>query len=92
MDLDKTIKSIRNLYIILSGKADADVMLIYHGNSGGITKPWQIRVDAREAKHETHEGAINSLYDSLLDELKSKVKSTESEATRLRQALNQLGN
>jgi hypothetical protein len=92
MDIDKTIKSIRNLYIILSGKNDADVMLIYKGTANGIMQPWHIRVDARESKHETYDGAISTLHQSLVDELKSKVKSTEGEATRLRQALNQLGN
>jgi len=92
MDLDATFKSIRSLYQTVSGKTDQDVTLSYRGSGYGVTKVYLVRVDAREASHETYDGALTSMLDSLKKELDTKVRSTEAEATRLRQVLSQLGN
>ena len=83
MDLETTIKNIRNLYQTLSAK-DADVTLTYKGNNYGITKGWHAHVGDREADHESHEGSLIKLLDMLKKELDVKVKFTENEASRLR--------
>lgn len=92
MNIDLTFKSIRSIYQIVSGKMEADVSLFYRGTENGVSKPWHARVDAREANHETYEGALNALLDELRQELIKKAHSTEAEATRLKKAVAQLGN
>jgi hypothetical protein len=92
MDVDAVVKSIRSIYITISGKQDPDFMLIYRGTNGGITKPWKAMIDGREVNHETHEGALSELLYSLKNELEGKVKSAEREVHRLRDAFSQLGN
>ena len=92
IDVDATFKSIRSVYQTISGKGDADVRLTFKGTAYGVTKPWHAQVDAREITHEEHEGALLGLLTMLKKELADKTKSAESEAQRLRQALNQLGN
>lgn len=92
MDIDATFKNIRSIYQTVSGKGSNDVTLTYKGKEGGVTKPWHARIDARETNNETHEGALTQLLDMLKKELADKANSTEAEASRLRQALNQLGN
>lgn len=92
MDVDAACKNIRSLYITLFGRNDMDIILTYKGTNYGVTKPFQVRIDAREFAHETLEGALAGLLLLLTNELSEKVKSTEGEANRLRLALNQLRN
>ena len=92
IDVEATYKNIRTLAQTVLGKGDADVTCTYKGTSYGVTKPWHARVDIREFSHETHDGALTGLFMLLKKELADKTKSAESEALRLRQALNQLGN
>lgn len=73
-------------------RAMRHVSMIYKGNAYGVTKSWHAKVDAREINHETHDGALIGLLSLLKKELADKTKSAESEAERLRVALNQLGN
>jgi hypothetical protein len=91
IDVDATFKTIRNLYQTVSGKTDNEVTLSFE-TSLGVTKPWKARIDARELKHESYDGALTGLLSMLKKELSDKTKSAENEANRLRQALNQLGN
>lgn len=60
MNTDTYFKEIKKLYQILFGK-DAEVSLTYKGTEFGVTQPWHVRVDNRESKHETHDGALNLL-------------------------------
>jgi hypothetical protein len=92
MDIDSTFKSIRSLYQTLSGKNDIEVSLTYKGTAYGVTTPWHVRAGDRECMDVTHENALTKLFIQLKQELATKTKSTEDEAARLRQALNQLGN
>lgn len=92
IDVEATYKSIRTIYRTVSGKSDADVSMTYKGTDYGVTKSWQAKIDAREVNHENHDGALTALLAMLKKELADKTKSAESEAQRLRQALNQLGN
>jgi hypothetical protein len=92
IDVDATFKAIRSVYQTVSGKGDQSVSLIYKGLDYGVTKPWNAKIDAREVNHEAHDGALLGLLAMLKKELSDKTKSAESEAVRLRQALNQLGN
>ncbi len=92
MDIEATVKTIRTLYQTLSGKGDVEVSLTYKGTNYGLATPWHVRVGDRECLDVTHEGALRKLFILLKTELATKTKSTEDEAARLRQALNQLGN
>lgn len=92
IDVEATYKRIRTVYQTISGKGDADVSLTYKGTAYGVTKSWHAKVDAREMNHETHDGALTGLLTLLKKELADKTRSAESEAERLRVALNQLGN
>jgi hypothetical protein len=92
MDVESAFKNIRNIFQTLSGTSGAKVSLTYVGLEAGVTKPWQAQVDAREAKHETANGALNMLHDELKKELLNKASSTESEAQRLRKFIATLGN
>ena len=92
IDVDATFKAIRSIYSIVGGRTDQDVTLTFEGYSGGVTKPWKAKIDARELKHEQYDGALTGLLSMLKKELAEKVKSAENEAKRLQQALNQLGN
>lgn len=92
IDVDATFKAIRSVYHTLTSKSDNEVTLVFEGTSYGVTKPWKAKIDAREIKHETYDGALTGLLGLLKVELAAKIKSTENEAKRLQQALNQLGN
>ena len=92
IDVAATFKAIRSIYQTVSGKGDNDVTLTFKGTNYGVTKPWVAKIDARELTHEEYDGALTGLLDMLKKELADKAKSAESEAQRLRQALNQLGN
>lgn len=92
MDVDATFKAIQSIYKAVSGKSEGDVSLTYKGTGYGQTKPWHARIEACEANHEEYDGALTELLTKLKQELADKVRSAESEATRLRQAYNQLGN
>lgn len=92
IDVDATFKAIRTVYQTVSGKGDNHVTLTFKGPDYGVTKMWQAKIDAREVNHEEYDGALTELLAMLKKELADKVKSTENEAKRLQQALNQLGN
>ncbi len=92
IDVSATFKAIRAVYQTVSGKSDAEVTLTFKGTNYGVTKPYVAKIDARELAHEEYDGALVGLLDMLKKELADKAKSAENEATRLRQALNQLGN
>jgi hypothetical protein len=92
MDVDAAFKAIQSVFRVVSGKTEGDVSLTYKGTGYGVTKPWVARIESRECQAEEHGLALNQLLDSLKKELADKIKSTESEATRLKQAYNQLGN
>jgi hypothetical protein len=92
MDVDATFKAIQSVFKTVSGKSEGDVSLTYKGTGYGVTKPWIARIEAREVNHEEYDGALLELLAKLKQELADKVKSAESEVTRLRQAYNQLGN
>jgi len=91
IDVDATFKAIRSVYQTVSGKGD-NVTLTFKGPDYGVTKMWQAKIDAREVNHEEYDGALTGLLTMLKKELADKVRSAESEAKRLQQALNQLGN
>lgn len=92
MDVESSFKNIRNVFQTLSGTSGAKVSLTYVGLEAGVVKPWEARIEAREAKHETANGALTMLYDELKKELLHKVASTEAEAQRLRKFAATLGN
>ena len=92
MDVEAAFKNIRNIFQTLSNTSGAKVSLTYVGLEAGVVKPWEARVEAREAKHETANGALTMLHDELKKELLTKVASTEAEAQRLRKFVATLGN
>lgn len=92
MDVEASLKSIRDLFQTLTGTSGAKVSLIYSGYEAGITKPWQARVEAREQNHESADGALTALFNELKLELNKKAASTQWEADKLRKFLATLEN
>jgi 1,4-alpha-glucan branching enzyme len=79
MDYDTTVKAIRRLYAAIHGKSP-EITLTYKGTEYGVSKPWLIRCDAREAQCETHEAAAYELYKLLMKELSDKISGLEKQA------------
>ena len=92
MTLDEQFKLIRDLYQILNSTFDVDLILTYKGTSGGITKPFHMRIGNRETNEASIDDAVCALVDMLRNELTAKVKSAEIEAKRLKTALHSLTN
>lgn len=92
MELETTVENIRKLYITVSGKADADVMILYRGYANGITNPWIIRVDAREHASKGVMEAANELFKTLKKELAEKIASNDRHTNELRKTMIALGN
>ena len=90
MDTSETIRAIHKVYHAISNRDGVDVQLIYKGFSAGITEPWVVRVDAREHKHLTMEGAADGLLTMLKTELADKIRIAKSETNRLEKAFNSL--
>lgn len=90
METAETIKAIHQIYHAIANRNDVDVQLIFRGFANGITEPWIVRVDARENKHLTMDGAANGLLDVLKKELADKIRLAKSETNRLEKAFNSL--
>lgn len=89
MDFESNIKNIKKLIFALSGK-DSDVILTYKGNSYGVTSPWNIRCDIREANSLTFELASLTLLNELNLELKNKIISSEKQTENFKRILNSI--
>lgn len=92
MNLEDTVKAIRTVYGALSGKGPADVSLTYKGLEYGVTEPWVIRIDSREAKSINYMEAAAALLKELRGELASKITSTEQQVADYKKALKSLDN
>lgn len=92
MNLEETVKAIRKLYGAISGKGPAEVSLTYKGLEYGVTEPWLIRIDSREAKAKDYMTAAYTLLEDLKNELKQKVNSIEQQADDYKKALKSLDN
>lgn len=92
MDFDQTIRDIRKLFTIVSDGKEADVHLSFKGNSHGVTKPWVIKIDTKEALHETHEGAANELLSILKLELSKKISDLRAQVSRYEKSLGSFNN
>ena len=84
IDIKKLTKAINN--------KEAEVFITYRGFNLGITKPWHIKCDLKEFYHETHEGAAKALYESLKLDLINKIQSSEEQAARYKESLNEILN
>lgn len=92
MDLENSIKTIRKLYSIVSGKSESDVSITYKGTDGGVTKPWSVRVDSREVTSADHMDAITTLLNQLKKELADKIAYGERQVADFKKALKTLDN
>ena len=89
MDLDKSIKRIKETYAVAHSK-DSDVMLRYVGTSGGVTQPWQLVIDSYTTKGETWEVAVVSMFELLKKDLENKVKMAQNQMSSYQKSLNSL--
>lgn len=92
MDLETSVKTIRKLYGIVTGKSESDVTITYKGTEGGITKPWAVRIDSREVTSADHMEAVTTLLDQLRKELADKIAYGERQVADFKKALKTLDN
>lgn len=92
MKIDDMAEHIRKLYSIISGTSDSDVIITFKGTGYGQTKPWHVRIAARENSSVSLEKALIELLDLLKLELKTKAAGAEQQAKNYRQALSGLEN
>jgi hypothetical protein len=91
MDFDKIAKEIRVMYSANNKNCgNKDIIVVYRGLENGISFPWKISIESSEKSGSTLEDAFEKLYQSLKEELKSKVGWAEAETTRLKQTLEKL--
>lgn len=89
MDLDTSIKRIKEAFSIAHGK-DSEVMLRYVGTSGGITKPWILTIESYTTKGEMWETAAIQMLDLLRKDLEGKVRMAQSQMKNYQDSLNRL--
>lgn len=90
MNIENTVKDIKKLYTAISGKSGDEVIMTYKGTGYGVSKPWHVRIDARETDAATYDAAVESLRSILKTELQKKVEDMERSAQALHQTLNSL--
>jgi hypothetical protein len=89
MDLDSSIKRIKDTYSVTHGK-DSEVMLRYLGTSAGITKPWVLVIDSYKTEGEKWEIAITKMLELLKKDLENKIKMAQSQVQSYQKSLNRL--
>lgn len=92
MNLEDTVKTIRKIYSVLSGKSGTDVIILYKGNEYGVDKPWVIRIDSREAADTNCLSAATKLFLELKKELTDRIASMEAQTSEFKKALKLLDN
>ena len=92
MDLETSVKTIRKLYAIITGKSDSDVTITYKGTEAGVTMPWVVRIDSRETKSANHMDAVTELLNQLRKELTEKISFSERQVADYKKALKTLDN
>jgi hypothetical protein len=91
LNIEQAAKNIKKLTSAINGK-DESVFIIYEGNGYGVSKPWTIRCDAKEAKDETIEGAAKNLINQLKSELAKKIAFNENQSNEYKKVLGALEN
>jgi hypothetical protein len=91
MDFENTILTIKKLYNLIASK-DSDVVCTYKGTSYGVSIPWIIKIDNREAIGKTHIEAASILLEELRKELNNKIAGLELQAKQLRTSLGSFNN
>lgn len=89
MDLDSSIKRIKETYTIAHSK-DSEVMLRYVGTSGGVTQPWVLTVDSYQTKGVKWEEAVTQMLQILKKDLENKVRMAQSQVQNYQESLNRL--
>jgi hypothetical protein len=87
MNVERIVQNIKTLHSALTGKSDNEVQIFYRGTGAGITKPWQARIDAREAVEASQDAAVSNLYLQLIEELRRKIANTQRETVSLQSTL-----
>lgn len=91
MSFEELIVSIKKLYATLTSK-DVEVILTYKGTAYGVSKPWQLKIDAREVNSVSHEKAAMELFLMLKKELEDRITFTERQAKELKQVFSSFPN
>lgn len=87
MKFEDIVIEIKKFHSILTNK-ECDVSITYKGKRHGITKPWNIKIDNKEADGETEIAAGTALLVNISNELDNKIKMLKAEAQSLEKALN----
>lgn len=89
MDLDTSIKRIKETYSILHAK-DSEVNLRFIGTAGGVTQPWLVVIDSYTTKGESWEVAVTQMLQLLKRDLEAKVKMAQTHLQSYQNTLNRL--
>jgi len=92
MDFEQTIRDIKKIFTIITDGKEADVHLLFKGTTHGVTKPWIIKIDSKEAIHETYEGAADELLLKLKSELAKKIADLKAQVISYEKHLGSFNN
>jgi len=87
MTFEKIIIEIKRIHSISTNK-DSSIFITYKGTSGGVTKPWNIKIDTKEADGTSEIEAALNLFNIVKDDLSERIKFMENQARQLKEALN----
>jgi hypothetical protein len=86
MDFDEIVKEIKRIHSISTNK-DSEVYLTYKGTSGGISKPFNLKIDNREANATSSKEAALALFLLIKDDMLSKITVMEKQVSFYKEAL-----
>ena len=87
MTFEKIVIEIRRIHYIATNK-DSDVHIVYKGTSHGITRPWNIKIDTKEADGTNELEAALNLFDLVKKDLSDRIKFMENQAASWKKELN----
>jgi hypothetical protein len=88
MKFEEIVIEIKKLHGILTNK-EADVCITYKGKRHGVTKPWNIKIDNKEANGEDEIKVALTLLSDISTELYNKINNLKAEAASLENILKQ---
>jgi hypothetical protein len=89
MSFEKIIIEIKKIHSISTNK-DSSIFITYKGTSGGITKPWNIKIDSKEADGSSEIEAALNLFNIVKDDLTKQIATLDSQANAYRAALSNI--
>lgn len=86
MTFEKIILEIKRIHSISTNK-DSEIYIVYKGTRHGVVKPWNIKIDNKEADGATEVEAALTLFNLIKDDLLERIKMMESQSSSWKEAL-----